>query len=302
MDLLKELQQIPGPSGDEGRIADFVEARCRGVAGTSVRRFADLVLVVRGRPRVAVFAHVDTVGFTQGYSRDLIPIGHPDVSGDERLREVDGTNRARLKVRVEDGKPVWSLSGRDGRPGSRWVYADPLVIRKDTITGPYLDNRAGAWNALQVVERCEDVAVFFTPGEEHSGRGALMGARIAWEELRISRALISDITWHTGGTKNGKGPAISLRDRFIPRQRFLDEVLRAAEDSGVPFQREVESSGGSDGSSIERSTFPIDWVFIGAPQQHSHTVREVCRVSDLQAMADLYAALIPGLSRTPDRG
>jgi putative aminopeptidase FrvX len=177
------------------------------------------------------------------------------------------------------------------------VYAAPLVVKKDKVSGPYLDNRAGVWSALRVFERGEDVAVVFTPGEEHSGRGALLGARLVHEELRITRALISDITWHTEWIKNGKGPAVSFRDRSIPRQRFLDLVIAAAVASGVPFQREVESNGGSDGSAIERSTFPIDWVFVGAPQKHSHTPREECHIPDLHAMVELYLHLVPALSR-----
>src|SRR5437867_2358279 len=127
MELLLELQQIPGPSGDEGRIADFVERYCGGIAGITVRRYGDLVLVTRGRPRVAVFAHLDTVGFTQAHGRILFPIGHPDVTGDERLREAAGSGTARLKLRAAGDKTEWRLTGRAGEPGSRWVYADPLV-------------------------------------------------------------------------------------------------------------------------------------------------------------------------------
>jgi putative aminopeptidase FrvX len=296
MELLLEIQSIPGPSGDEGRIADSVEAQCRRVSGTTVTRCGDLILAVRGRPRVAVFAHLDTIGFTQGYQRDLIPIGGPHVEGDEAIREVASGAEARVKIRQRDDRPQWRVSGKAGAPGSRWVYAAPLVVKKNKIIGPYLDNRAGVWNGLRTLQRCSDVAVLFTPGEEHSGRGALIGARLIYQELGIQRALISDITWHTGGIKNGKGPAISLRDRYVPRQRFLDEVIAAAEASRVPFQREVESGGASDGAAVERSTFPIDWVFIGAPQKHSHTPKEECLVSDLEGMSDLYAHLIPALS------
>jgi putative aminopeptidase FrvX len=295
MDLLLQLQQIPGPSGDEGRIADFIEAHCGGIEGASVRRLGDLVLVTRGQPGVAVFAHTDTIGFTLGYDRTLIPIGGPRAEGGERLRESGGKGAGRLRIKGDD--TGWRLSGKQGEPGSRWVYAEPLKIRNGKVSGPYLDNRAGVWNALRTVERCPDVAVVFTPGEEHSGRGALLGARLVHEELNITRALISDITWHTRSIKNGKGPAISFRDRHVPRQRFLDEVVAAATASGIPFQREVESEGGSDGAAIERSTFPIDWVFIGAPQKRSHTPRELCRIDDLHAMVELYAFLVPALSR-----
>jgi putative aminopeptidase FrvX len=294
MDLLARLQQIPGPSGDEGRIADFVEEHCRGLAGVELRRIGDLVIAAKGKPRVAVLAHVDTIGFTLGYKRVLYPIGGPKVDGGERVREVGGTRTATVEMR-KDGS--WRLSVKGAEPGSRWVYADTLEFKNDQVSGPYLDNRAGVWNALRVLERVEDVAVFFTPGEEHTGRGAAIAARILHEEMSITRALISDITWHTPSIKNGRGPAVSLRDRYMPRQRFLDEVLAAATESGIPFQREVESGGGSDGHVMERSTFPIDWVFIGAPQKRSHTPREECHVPDLHGMTDLYAALIPALSR-----
>jgi putative aminopeptidase FrvX len=297
MDLLTQLQQIPGPSGDEGRIADFLDARCRALPGVTVQRFGDLLLAVRGEPRVAIFAHIDTIGFTQGYGRDLIPIGGPRPEDGDELLEVGGPGEARIKVQKEGEPRRWRLSRKEGRPGSRWVYAAPLRVEAEEISGPYLDNRAGVWNALQTLERCKDVAVVFTPGEEHSGRGALIGARLIHHELGVTRALISDITWHTKGVKCGKGPAISFRDRSVPRQRYLDEVLAAATDSGVPFQREVESDGGSDGSQIERSTFPIDWVFVGAPQKRPHTTQEKCRISDLHAMANLYAHLVPALSR-----
>ena len=296
MDLLCRLQAVPGPSGDEGPIADFVQACAAAVEGVTVRRIGDLVIASRGRPSVAVFAHLDTIGFTLGHNRALIPIGGPHVKGSERVVRAGGTETA--KVRVDDAQArKWRLSGKQGEPGSRWVYAEPLQIKKDTITGPYLDNRAGVWSALRTLERCEDVAVFFTPGEEHSGRGALIASRIASQELGINRVLISDITWHTDAIKNGRGPAISFRDRYVPRQRFLDEVLAAADASSLPYQREVERDGGSDGSYIERSTFPIDWVFIGAPQKRSHTPREQCRISDLHAMVEFYARLVPALSR-----
>lgn len=296
MDLLSHLQQIPGPSGDEGRIADFVEAWCRKVPGAEVRREGDLVLAQRGAPRVAVLAHLDTVGFTQGYDRTLISIGSPHVEGGERLVAVDSGARTRLKLAQGKDGVVWKLPKGAGRPGERWVYADPLVVKNGRVRGPYLDNRAGVWNALRSLEACSDVAVAFTPSEEHSGRGALHAARLLYTELRITRALISDITWHTDWIKNGKGPAVSYRDRYMPRQRFLEEVLRQAKASGIPFQHEVERAGGSDGSYVERSTYPIDWVFIGAPQKRSHTVREQCAVEDLEQMRALYAYLVPALS------
>jgi putative aminopeptidase FrvX len=296
MDLLCQLQAIPGPSGDEGRIAEFVQRHCEGVPGTRVRNIHDLILAVRGKPKVAVFAHTDTIGFTQCYDRKLARLGGPRVEGGELIREVGTDVTARITVKQKGERPDWLLPKKVGKRGSRWVFADPLKIKKDRIRGPYLDNRAGVWNGLRVLERCEDVAVVFSPNEEATGRGAFLGARLVYEDLKIEQALISDITWHTDSIKCGKGPAISYRDRMAPRQAFLDRVLAAAEGSGIPFQHELETDGGSDGHSLERSGYPVDWVFIGAPEKRCHTPREECRISDLDAMVELYVHLIGALS------
>jgi putative aminopeptidase FrvX len=158
-----------------------------------------------------------------------------------------------------------------GTPGSAWIYAEPLRREGSRLVGPYLDNRAGVWSALRVLERAPAVLVVFTTGEEHSGRGALIAARALVEEFHVAQALISDITWHTEHVHCGRGPAVSLRDRFLPRQAYLERVLAAAEAAGVPYQREVEGEGSSDGGWIERSGYPLDWVFVGAPQKRSHT-------------------------------
>lgn len=297
LELLAELQQIPGPSGDEGAVADRVEQLAREVPGVRINRTGDLLLAVRGKPRVAVLAHMDTVGFTQAHRRLLYGIGTPEPAGGEELRETRTGAVARLERGFGERGPTWRLKGRKGEPGSRWVFAAPLRVRKDRVLGPYLDNRAGVWNGLRVLGRCTDVAVAFTVGEEHSGRGAAIAGRMLSTGLRIHRALISDITWHTRSVRCGRGPVVSLRDRSLPRQRFLDRVLEIARGSGVPFQVEVQQEGGSDGSILDRSGYPVDWVFVGAPQKRPHTAREECRISDLEGMTALHCALVEGLSR-----
>src|SRR5262249_49175126 len=115
------------------------------------------------------------------------------------------------------------------------------------------------------------------------------------EEFGVNQALISDITWHTDHVRCGHGPAVSLRDRYLPRWTFLERVLAAAEASSVPFQREIEGAGSSDGGWIERSGYPIDGVFVGAPQKHSHTPLEEVEAGDLEAMVSLYVELVARL-------
>lgn len=295
MERLQRLLDIEGPSGDEGAIADYVERQIGHIPSVRHERLGDVLLAYRGEPRVAIMAHLDTVGFTLGYGGELIRIGSPRVREGYALRSRSGDAILRGRIRMEE-KTAYLDGAPDAKPGSRWVFDAPLAREGDVLRGAYFDNRAGVWSALRVLEQCRHVAVAFTVCEEQSGRGAQIAARRLWESFAIPRVLISDITWHTEHIHRGKGPAISLRDQFVPRQRFLDEIVAVAEQSGLPYQLEIESAGSSDGGYVERSGIPMDWCFIGAPEEDSHTPEEVVNFSDLEAMAALYIFLIDRMS------
>ena len=297
LDTLWELLALDSPSGDEGPIADWLEHwAARMLPDARVERLGDIVLVRRGvKPSVAIFAHIDTTGWTLGYDKQLIPIGDPSGKVGDNLRPAGRPDSGNTLTRSTDGD--WKLKGKtDALPGSNWVYSDPAAQKSGEVQGPYLDNRGGVWAALTALTHCPEICVAFTTGEEASGGGAMVCARRLYETDGITQALISDLTWHTKHIKCGGGAAISLRDNSLPRRRFLAQVLALAEESGQPFQREIESSGGSDGGAIDRSGVPIDWVFIGAPEKAPHTAKERVHLADLQSMAAMLVSLVNGLS------
>ncbi len=244
---------------------------------------------------MAVFAHLDTTGWTLGYGKQLVRIGGPDGKPGDGVRPVRRPDAGNVLARRKDGS--WKVSGRtDAAPGSRFVYAAVPELKDGQITAPYLDNRAGLWAALHTLKSCPAVALALSVQEETGSHGAGVTARRLSEKHGITQALIADLTWDTKHVKRGLGAAVSLRDSRVPRQRYLNRVLALAEESGVPFQREIESSGGSDGAGIDRSGVPIDWVFIGAPEKAPHTSRERVHVGDLQGMVSLLVYLVNGLS------
>ena len=106
---------------------------------------------------------------------------------------------------------------------------------------------------------------------------------------------MSDITWVSEGVQPGKGVTISLRDHNIPRKVFLDKLLQLAAKSGIPYQLEVEGDGSSDGREIQISPFPIDWCFIGAPEELVHSPDERVYLKDIDAMIDMYNYLMKNL-------
>lgn len=290
---LRELLTIPGPAGDEGRVADWLDGAIQSAIPDARRtRLQDNLIAVRGEPpHTALFAHTDTTGFTLGYNRHLISIGGPAPDDKDALRSASGrTGRIRIK---KSGRTLRRLdkSKEEAEPGTRWIYAREPGIDTETITAPYLDNRAGVWCALRALARLENVAVAFTTSEEQHGHGARVCADWLFRNQGVTQALIADLTWHTDDTPCGKGVVISLRDAFCPRQAFLDRVLALAAESGIPYQREIQSAGSSDGGHLLRSAIPMDWVFIGAPEKRPHTSREQAHLSDLEAMTNLLTYL-----------
>lgn len=303
LDLLWDLLAQDSPAGDEASLADWLQDwLSRDAPDASVERLGDSLVVTRGdAPKVAVFAHLDTTGWTLGYKNQLLRIGGPDGNPGDKVRPVRRLDTGCTLARRKDGS--WKVSGKtDAAPGSRFVYAAVPELKDGQITAPYLDNRAGIWAALHTLKACPQIALALSVQEETGSHGAGVTARRLHEKHGITQALIADLTWDTKHIKRGLGPAVSLRDSRVPRQSYLNRVLALAESSSLPFQREIESSGGSDGAGIDRSGIPMDWVFIGAPEKAPHTSRERVRVGDLQGMVALLVYLVNGLSENGNWG
>ncbi len=297
LDLLWDLMAQDSPAGDEGPLADWLQGwLAREVPDAAVECLGDSLVVTRGKqPSVAVFAHLDTTGWTLGYGKQLLRIGGPAGKPGDAVRPVRRPDTGGVLARRKDGG--WNVSGKtDAAPGSRFVYAAVPKIKDHQITAPYLDNRAGLWAALSALRACPNIALALSVQEETGSLGAQITARHLYEAHGITQALVADLTWHTKHIKCGHGVAVSLRDSSLPRQSYLNRVLALAEASGIPFQREIESGGGSDGAGIERSGVPLNWVFIGAPEKAPHTSRERVQISDLQGMAGLLVYLVDRLT------
>ncbi|MFB6259098.1 MAG: aminopeptidase, partial [Flavobacteriales bacterium] len=159
----------------------------------------------------------------------------------------------------------------------------------------YMDDRMGVLNAFKVCETLENGAIVFSAWEEHGGGSVESLGRILYENHGVQQALISDITWVTEDIHHGEGVAISMRDSGIPRRGFVEGILDHARASGIPFQLEVEGAGGSDGIALQRSPYPFDWCFIGAPESGVHSPDEKVHIRDAEAMTEMYRYLMETL-------
>jgi putative aminopeptidase FrvX len=94
---------------------------------------------------------------------------------------------------------------------------------------------------------------------------------------------------------HGKGVAISMRDRNIPRRSYVEKIIGIAEKSGVDYQIEVEGAGSSDGRELQLSPYPFDWCFVGAAEDHVHSPDEKVHKHDIVCMIALYQELMKTL-------
>lgn len=301
MQLLKKLCSIHAPSGNEGPMQEFLldyiqaEKSNWAVQPEVIHGddFQHCIMLVFGQPKVAVYAHIDNIGFQVRYDRQLIKIGGPKVVTGYKLtgKDSNGLVDCELHVNEEDN----SLSYNGDREIDRGTpLSFKMNFREDNqwVQSCYLDNRLGVYVALELARTLENGVIVFSCWEEHGGGSVAFLARYLWERFHIRKALISDITWVTEGVHPGKGVAVSLRDSGIPRRVYVDNICRILKEHGVEYQLEVENAGGSDGNELQKQPYPIDWCFIGAPEDMVHSPDEKVHKADIASMLKAYQVLL----------
>lgn len=303
MKLLKELCAIQAPAGNEVALKEYI---LKHIDKYSKRwkvkpeifhgeGFQDCIVLAFGKPRTAIFAHMDSIGFTVRYGNQLVKIGGPQTQSGMKLVGHDSKGQVTCKLEVnEEGKLFYDYK-RELDRGTMLTFKPEWRETRDYIQCCYMDNRLGVWNALKVAETLENGIIAFSCWEEHGGGSVEYLGRFIYEKFGVMQALISDITWVTDGVFHGKGAAISLRDSGLPRRSYVNRITEIAKKSKVPFQIEVEATGGSDGNALQRSPYPWDWCFIGAPESFVHSPDEKVHKKDIDSMLKLYQALMKKL-------
>jgi len=302
MKLLEDLCKIHAPSGEENKINEYLIKYINNNKENwkvqpkiySGKGFQDSIILSFGNPRTAIFAHIDSIGFTVGYKNEIIKIGGPVINqgiilvGKDNIGEIEGSL-------ININNKLYIDFNRDIERGTSLTFKINFRETETHIQTSYLDNRLGVWNALKVAEDLENGIIVFSCWEEHGGGSVGYLSKFIFEKYNIHQALISDITWITDGIIDGHGVVISLRDSGIPRKTYVNRIIKIAKNSKIEFQLEVERAGGSDGNEIQKSPYPIDWCFIGAAESNVHSPNEKVNKKDIESMVKLYVLLMKEL-------
>lgn len=303
MKLLQKLCSIAAPSGNEAPMKKFIlEYLNENMSNFKVKPIVisdgiqDCLILKFGKPKTAVFAHLDSIGFTVRYDKELVKIGGPKSYDGIKLVGKDSIGEIETEIyNYEDdhgNNHIEYLLDREIDRATELTFKPNWREDDQFIQCCYMDNRLGVWNALEIAKTLENGIICFSTYEEVGGGSVGYLGKYIYEKWGVNQALISDITWVTKGVKHGEGVVISRRDSGLPRRSYVDRIIEIADKSNIPYQIEVESTGGSDGNQLQKSPYPFDWCFIGAPEDFVHSPDEKVHKNDVKHMVELYQILM----------
>ncbi len=330
--LLDRLLRTAAPSGYEEpaaavwrEAASFAELSSDGL-GSSIARVGDTA------PLLAVVGHIDEIGLLVTHIDEkgflwFAPIGgwDPQILVGQRveLRGRDGAvpgvvGRKPIHLLDPDQrKKVVELKGlhidigaADRDEAAELVrVGDPVVIATgpvramgDRLVSRSMDNRLGAYVALEALRRCHErggLEGSFAAVAAVQEEIGLFGARTAAFEVRPDVAIAVDVTHATdapgvdekeiGSHPLGSGPAIGRGSTLSPK--VFELLVEAAEAAGVEHTISASGRGTStdaDVLQISRSGIPTGLVSI--PLRYMHSPVEMVDLADVEAAVELIAA------------
>ncbi|MBA3865271.1 MAG: M42 family metallopeptidase [Solirubrobacterales bacterium] len=331
--LLEKLLRPGATSGYEGPAADVWRAEASFAAVSSDGLGSSIARIGANRaPLVAVVGHIDEIGLI---------VTHIDEKGFIWFAPVGGWDPQilvgqRVEIRGKDG-PVMGVVGRKpihlleadqrkkvvelksmhidigaadrdeaaalirvGDPAV--IAAEPVPMLGERLVSKAMDNRLGAYVALESLRRCHENG---GPGGSFAAVAAvqeeigLFGARTAAFEVRPDIAIAVDVTHATdapgvdekelGTSPLGSGPVIGRGSTLSPK--VFELLAETAEAEGIEYSIAASGRGTStDADVLQISRAGIPTGLVSIPLRYMHSPVEMCDLGDVQATVALLAA------------
>jgi endoglucanase len=234
-------------------------------------------------------------------------VGRRALSRDERR------DRSALKhsdLHIDIGASSREDAERLVRPGDVAVWeGEPIELANNRIASRALDNRLGAYAALEATRRLAEAGdtqvdlVAVAAVQEELG---YHGARTAVYALDPQVAIAIDVTWSTdapggnpkrvGKVELGAGAAVSVGPIVSP---VVSDLLReTAESEGIRHCLEVYSDRTqTDADVVHVSRAGVPTGLLSIPVRYMHSPVELCSLDDLEAVVALATAFARRLTR-----
>lgn len=240
-------------------------------------------------PRMLLGAEV-TIGAPEGALYGIVACKPPHLlaahESDKAVpihEMVIDTGLLDAKSRIPVGTPIWFPADAAHMPR----------LSKNSITGPSLDDRAGAaaiaytLQKLRKIDLSVDVAILLSVQEEVTALGATLGTfrirpdyAIAVDVSHAKTPDASDQFEYGGGVMIGKGPNMN---RALTRA-----LIRTAKAEGMDYQIEVmEGNTGTNAWEMQIIGTGTAQAILSIPLRYMHTPIETIKLSDAESVGDL---------------
>jgi putative aminopeptidase FrvX len=346
-ELLRKLLTAPGPSGYETAAAAVWREAASAFAEVSGDALGSSVARVPGTadgPSLAVLGHIDEIGLMATHVDDdgfisVLQVGgiRPEVLLGQRVEIVTRNGRLPGVVGRKWTKPrrstdklelehadlhvdIGARSRKDAfgllQIGDVAVVAgEPVELAADRVASRSLDNRLGAYVALEAARRVAEAGGapgdVFAVAAVQEEVGDFGGARTSVFALEPTVALAVDVTGATdipdgdpkldGEAKLGGGPIVNRGSTINPK--VFELLVETADAEGIGYTVNVSAGDThTDMDAAYASRAGVATGLISLATRYIHTPGEVVSLDDVEATVRLVAALAqrlePGLDFT----
>ena len=328
--LVKELCNLPAPSGFEDAVRDFIreKAICDEMYTDSI---GNLICHKKGNgKKIMVCAHMDEVGFiiteitdkgflkfsTLGGIETAVICSKKVLIGKNRIPGIISAKAIHLQKRDEELIPLKlrdlciDIGAKDKdrakelvSPGDFAVFdGEYTEFGENLVKSKALDDRTGCAILLELMKEDygNDMYFVFTVQEEVGLRGATVAANALQPDIALvlegtTRSDVYGSEKHNSVTTLGKGAVMTAMDRAaISDKNYFDYIKKIAEENSIPLQLKRTSMGGTDAGAIQRSGKGVKTAVLAVPCRYIHSPVSVMNINDFESVYKLSKAVLKG--------
>ena len=333
--MLKTLCELNGISGREDAVRAFLLTQLPEDVTYTVDALGNLLVEKKGKMRpknkVALFAHMDEVGFIVTYITDdgclkCSPVGGIDpravfgkavTVGERGVSGVIGGKAVHQLTKDEKGSvpeiedmfiDIGAMTKSEAQSladlGDAVYFQSEYVEFGDGfVKSKAIDDRAGVQLLLDMVKSDlpYDMTFCFTVQEEIGTRGATAATFTVRPDYALviestTAADLPDVQNYKQVCKVGAGAVVSFMDRGTVYDKDLyDFARKLAAEKHIPCQTKTMIAGGNDAAAIHKTAGGVSVLAVSAPCRYIHSGACVVKKDDLQSVADLTKALAEAL-------
>ena len=334
MTLLNELCMLNGTSGDEKQVRDYIISKLPADCTCSVDPLGNLIVEKKGeatpKNKVALFAHMDEVGFIVTYISDegyvyVSNVGGIDnsalfgkkitinglvgVAGSKAIHQCSADESKKIPeitdVSVDFGFENKEQAEKYISLGDLGYFkSDFIPFGNNMLKAKALDDRVGCAVMLELLQEKSkiDYTCVFTVQEEIGTRGAAVSAYTVNPDYAIviettTASDIPDTPDHKKVCKTGGGAVVSFMDRATLYDRELyKRAFDIAKSNNIPCQTKTVVAGGNDAGAIHKSAGGIKTIAVSLPCRYIHSGSSVCNTKDIESVERLVKELLKELA------